>query len=305
MGTDGFRRCADAAVGVLTMPRTGIIAAGTTMARDKRAWTLRPGEVVNRPALHRRFGGNPRLRLSPSARTQNVFIFHDPEREETGRWADGALHVPGVGQALNRAVLGHRYDGRTLRVFWKRGDEYMYAGEFRVDRWRSEGKRSSAGWRIAFRLVPVGPIVDPFGRATAADRRSRFPALRLLGARGTWPSLLLLSCAAVALTTWGWSSSPARPAVTTWFLLACPGMALVRLLPARPLRIQLVLGVAVGLAIESLLATVMLMAKLWSPSATLGILIAMALSATSFELLNGSQARTLARLRASRPGARG
>jgi hypothetical protein len=99
--------------------------------------------------------------------------------------------------------------------------------------------------------------------------------LLLLGARAPWALVLAASCVAVATTTYAWTSSPARPAVTTWFLLVCPGMALVRLLPARGAVTLLVLAVATSLALETLLAEAMLEATAWSPNATLAVLIAL------------------------------
>jgi hypothetical protein len=91
----------------------------------------------------------------------------------------------------------------------------------------------------------------------------------------TWPFILLASCAAVAMTTYGWTSSPARPLVTTWFLLLCPGMALVRFLPQRGPLTLFVLAIATSLSLETLVAETMLEASLWSPRATLAILIAL------------------------------
>jgi hypothetical protein len=94
-------------------------------------------------------------------------------------------------------------------------------------------------------------------------------------ARSPLALALLTSCLAVATTTYAWTSSPARPAVTTWFLLVCPGLALVRLLPPRGVVTMLVLAVATSLVLETLLAEIMLEANAWSPNAALGILIAL------------------------------
>ena len=131
--------------------------------------------------------------------------------------------------------------------------------------------------------------------------------LHFLGARGAWPPVLLGSCAAIALTTWGWTSSPLRPAVTTWFLLVCPGMALVRLLPSRGALARLMLAVATSLAVETLVAEATLEAKVWSPSATLGLLIVLIVAASAGDLWaaasrTASAARPQAALRGTRGG---
>jgi hypothetical protein len=105
--------------------------------------------------------------------------------------------------------------------------------------------------------------------------------------RPNWPAVLLGSCAAVAVTTWVWPASPARAAVTAWFLLVCPGMAFVRLLPDRGPLTRLVLAIAASLAIDTVLAEVMLEAGLWSPEATLGILLALAIAGSGAQLALG------------------
>jgi len=108
--------------------------------------------------------------------------------------------------------------------------------------------------------------------------------LRALGARGAWPPVLIASALAVALTTWAWTALPLRPAVTTWFLLVCPGMALVRLLPPRDRLLSLVLAAALSLTLETLLAEMTLLAGVWSPGALLTLLIVVTVAASVMDL---------------------
>jgi hypothetical protein len=103
-------------------------------------------------------------------------------------------------------------------------------------------------------------------------------------ARSAWPLVLLASAAAVAVTTYGWTSSPLRPLVTTWFLLICPGMALVRLLPNRGTLTRLVLAIATSLTLETLLAETMLEASAWSPRAALVVLIGITIVGSLIQL---------------------
>jgi hypothetical protein len=290
---------------------------------DGRAWSLRPGEPILRADLHERFGGNSRTSIAPSAATRNVFIVLDPWPEEPAPRNGDVLHVRGErvrGSTLsnaNRAVLGHRQAGRALRVFWRTGADLVYAGEFELDTGqpsyfvKTRGSRGALERRIVFRLLPVGKIVHAPTRASDGDRRGplvRLPrarSLNFLGARGPWPPVLLCSCAASALMTWGWMSSPLRPAVTTWFLLVCPGMALVRLLPSRGVLAQLVLAVATSLTLETLVAEATLEAKAWSPSATLGLLIVLIVAALAVDLWAPPGAVPAARPRVGLRGSRG
>jgi hypothetical protein len=297
---------------------------------DRRAWNVRPGEAVARADLHERFGGNPYVRLAPSATTSNVFVFVDAQRAETGRWEDGALRVAGQRGnppefgSTNRAVLAHEADGRALRVFHRQGEQVVYAGEFRIDPdepfslVEDGGAPGVARRRLVFRLVPVGPYVEdaesragavPALRARArrlqGHARSRLGRLRvalrgavaprLRRAPGAWEYAALGSCAAIAATTWGWTSAPVRPAVTTWFLLVCPGMALIRLLPARGALTRLVLAVASSLGLETLVATTLLEARAWSPSAVLGVLIAITVAAAALGPSSSPPALSLSR----------
>jgi len=316
------------------VPRARATAVGTVVLEGGPGWNIRAGEVVDRPALHARFGGSARTRLAPSAATPNIFVFVDADREETGFWKDGVLHVPGDcvrGAPLrhaNRAVAGHRDSDRTLRVFWRSGEELIYAGAFETD--LREPYYLTQEQRIVFRLVPTGagvervvetvvpaaaeldekpaeaeappPAEEPLAAPLAAALRTLADGARAVGARGPWPALVLVSCAAVVLTTWAWTSAPLRPAVTAWFLLVCPGMALVRLLPDRGRMHRLVLAVAAGLALETLVATFMLEAKVWSPSAILAILLLITIGATVLDLQTRPPRPSVAWLDRALPG---
>jgi hypothetical protein len=296
-----------------TLPGARATGNGIVVLEDRPAWNIRAGEVVDRPALHARFGGNARTRIAPSASTPNVFVFVDPGSEETGFWEGGVLHVPGERvranrqSNANRALAGHRDSDRALRVFWRHGEDLVCAGAFETDLGEPAYLTEE---RVVFRLIPAGSVVESFQTPAAAEPEQQItgaqdvgPAavepipdalpgrlrrlgnrVRLLGVRRPWPATMLASCAAIALTTWAWTSAPIRPAVTTWFLLVCPGMALVRLLPDRGLVLRLVLAVAASLALETLVATFMLEAKAWAPSGTLGILLLITVAATVLDL---------------------
>lgn len=91
--------------------------------------------------------------------------------------------------------------------------------------------------------------------------------------RYCWPLVIAVSGIAVALTMFAGFGSPLRPIVVIWFLTVCPGMALVRMLPIKDGLTEFTLGIAVSLAMDALLAEVMVYTKLWSSAWALGILV--------------------------------
>ncbi|NPV68877.1 MAG: hypothetical protein HPY64_17245 [Anaerolineae bacterium] len=79
-----------------------------------------------------------------------------------------------------------------------------------------------------------------------------------------WPVIIIISAAAACLTVFVFPASPLRPALTLWFLLVCPGMAFVRLLDITPSYLEWMLGVALSLALDTLLSALMMYAHAWS-----------------------------------------
>jgi hypothetical protein len=88
-----------------------------------------------------------------------------------------------------------------------------------------------------------------------------------------WVAILLISAAAVEATIYHNVPLPVRPIVILWFLLICPGMAFVQLLQIKDALHEMVLAVALSLAIDVIVAMVILYAGLWSPALILSILI--------------------------------
>jgi hypothetical protein len=122
----------------------------------------------------------------------------------------------------------------------------------------------------------------PIDARRLADATRRRPLASDAGAG--WPLVLFASCLAVAITTYGWTSSPLRPLVTTWFLLACPGLALVLLLPRRGAVTLFVLAIATSVSLETILAEAMLETRTWSPRAALAVFIAVTLAGCALQL---------------------
>ena len=176
-------------------------------------------------------------------------------------------------------------DGTAIPIAWvQRG----------VDVLLREGETAATGAALGRRSEFIGAVLLTLPGATRSGDPPRI-ALRTRGHRpklpiavpppgSAWPLTLIASSAAVALTTYGWTSSPARPLVTTWFLLVCPGMALIRLLPRRGALTLAVLAIATSLSLETLIAETMLEASAWSPRSTLAILIVFTLAGALAQL---------------------
>ena len=92
-----------------------------------------------------------------------------------------------------------------------------------------------------------------------------------------WPLVVIVSAALAEVFTFNDVASPLRSVITLWFLLICPGMAFIQLLQLREFLYEVVLTVALSLALDLIVATVILYAGLWSPELILRILIALSL----------------------------
>ena len=92
-----------------------------------------------------------------------------------------------------------------------------------------------------------------------------------------WPLVLVASSlallAAVVLGTHG----PVRAVLAIWFFLTCPGMAIVGLLDIDDRLGELLLAIALSIAIGMLLAAAMLISHTWSPNGAMTILVALSL----------------------------
>lgn len=75
-----------------------------------------------------------------------------------------------------------------------------------------------------------------------------------------------------------------RPLIVLWFLLVCPGMALVRFLRLREPIAEWTLAIAVSLVLDALVASVQLYAGRWSPTLTLNILIGLCVAGALVQL---------------------
>ena len=92
-----------------------------------------------------------------------------------------------------------------------------------------------------------------------------------------WPTIIVLSILAVGLVSFVMTDITVRPLIVMWFLFICPGMALVWLLhPEEPV-VKWTLAIALSLAIDAIVAGILMYAGQWSPMGTLLILMAISL----------------------------
>lgn len=106
-----------------------------------------------------------------------------------------------------------------------------------------------------------------------------------------WTIVCAMATTAVILVMRAVPDGPFRGAVILPFVLLLPGTALVRLLNLGIPLLELTLGIALSLALATLLAMVSLYAKAWSPDAVLTLLVEVTIAAVLFEHLIGLRRR--------------
>lgn len=113
----------------------------------------------------------------------------------------------------------------------------------------------------------------------------------MTSSRRAWPFVIVASCDAVALATLLEAGEPVRALLAFWFFLISPGMAVVGLLGIEDRLAELVLAVAVSLALDTGVALVMVLAKVWSPDAGLAVLIAISVTGATLQGTLGRRSR--------------
>jgi uncharacterized membrane protein len=99
-----------------------------------------------------------------------------------------------------------------------------------------------------------------------------------------WPAIIIVSSFGIGVSIWRDIESPIRPALTFWFLLVCPGMALVRLLQLKDFLIELTLAIALSIALGTLVSEAMLVTQHWSSQGALAVLIGVSLSGAVLQI---------------------
>jgi hypothetical protein len=99
-----------------------------------------------------------------------------------------------------------------------------------------------------------------------------------------WPTIITISAAAIGVLVFGDIDSPIRPLVALWFLIFCPGVALVRLLRLQEVWAEFTMAAAVSLSLDVGVASMLLYSGYWSPKLGLAILISVSLLGAVLQL---------------------
>ncbi len=106
-----------------------------------------------------------------------------------------------------------------------------------------------------------------------------------------WPVIIVVSAAVACLMAFVFVESPLRPSVTLWFLLACPGMAFVRLMRVSPFYVEWALGIALSLALGTLVSALMMYANAWSWELALLLLAVLSVGGAALQISLAAQHR--------------
>lgn len=100
-----------------------------------------------------------------------------------------------------------------------------------------------------------------------------------------WPLIITVSALAAGALTFLDAMPAVRVVVGFWFLLVCPGMAYVRLLRIKAVFFELVLAIALSIAINTIVAQALLLTGNWSTKVALGIVIATSVTGAAIQMV--------------------
>jgi hypothetical protein len=78
---------------------------------------------------------------------------------------------------------------------------------------------------------------------------------------------------------------PIQAMVAFWFLLVCPGMSFVRLLQIGDRLTELIVAIALSIALDTTVSETMVLTKRWSPEWGLFVLICMSAAGAALQTL--------------------
>jgi aminoglycoside phosphotransferase (APT) family kinase protein len=107
----------------------------------------------------------------------------------------------------------------------------------------------------------------------------------MLGTPRAWTVVLPVSALLALLFVVADVGSPLRPLVAVWFVGFCPGMAVVQLLEIRNRLGEIMLAIALSVALATVTAMVMIYANIWSPQLGVGLLAALTFAAVGLPLV--------------------
>jgi uncharacterized membrane protein len=98
-----------------------------------------------------------------------------------------------------------------------------------------------------------------------------------------WPIIITASAVGVAFGMAGDMPALLRSMLAFWFLLICPGMAFVPLLQFNEQLTKLTLAIALSIALDTIVAETMVLARVWSPEWGVVVLIMLCLSGAGLQ----------------------
>ena len=101
-----------------------------------------------------------------------------------------------------------------------------------------------------------------------------------------WPVTIVISSAAAGFVTFVDTDARVRSVIVLWFLLVCPGMVLMRFVHLREPIFEWTLAVALSLAVDALVAGILLYAGRWSPPGAFAILLGLTVGGTLLREMN-------------------
>jgi hypothetical protein len=100
----------------------------------------------------------------------------------------------------------------------------------------------------------------------------------------SWPVILIVSALFASLTLATNLAGFLQPWFIFWFLLVCPGMAFIRLFHIKDPLSEWVLAIALSLALDTILAEIMVLTRHWSPAGGLVLLISLSLAGALLQI---------------------
>jgi hypothetical protein len=117
-------------------------------------------------------------------------------------------------------------------------------------------------------------------------------------ARNLFGLLAAVSAVGASMAVTGLSDGPIRALATLSFLLVGPGLALVPLLRLDGVLAPAVAVVAASVVLDGVIAETLVLARAWSPTLGLGILVTITLLGAALQIVVASRRESRARRRA-------
>ncbi len=105
----------------------------------------------------------------------------------------------------------------------------------------------------------------------------------------TWPLIIVVWGMTVGLITAANWDSPLRAVLVFGFMLICPGMAFVRLLHIHGALNQTVIAIALSVAIDTLVAEIMVMSRQWSWAVGLSAIVAVSVIGAALQAFSSAR----------------